>query len=148
MAYDQPTKELFINLRADGISLKRIAHELDIGKHTLINWNHHFKDRIDTEKKLRLDDLQEKYHILREHRIELFGEKLQNVLGELAMRRLNDVSTPRLLELVIKYSSALKREEQPINIEPDPNAPPDPDDQPELPTCTKSAPEVNQNCTK
>ncbi len=148
MAYDQTTIELFIDQRAEGASLDTIARELQVSKHTLITWNQKFKNQIDTLKALRLEALQEKYQVFLEKRIELFGQKLQNVLRELDHRDLTAVPTSRLFDLLLKYSSALKREEQPLDLDPPPNL--DPDNEiignadPDSPACTKTEPEFHQ----
>ena len=140
MAYDQTTKELFIDLRAEGASLDTIARELQVSKHTLIDWNRQFKTHIDTLRALQIEALQEKYYVFREKRIELFGRNLQNVLNEPTLRNLDAVPTAKLMDLILKYSSALKREEQPLTLDPDA----DPDLEPDEPARTKTAPELNQ----
>ncbi len=142
MAYDQTTIELFIDQRAEGASLDTIARELKIAKRTLIAWNHQFKNQIDTLKALRLEALQEKYQVFREKRIELFGQKLQNVLRELDHRDLTAVPTSRLFDILLKYSSALKREEQPLDFEPIANE--EEEINPDSPAGTKTAPELHQ----
>jgi hypothetical protein len=142
MAYDQTTIELFIDQRAEGASLDTIARELQIAKRTLIAWNHQFKNQIDTLKALRLEALQEKYQVFREKRIELFGQKLQTVLHELEFRDLHAVPTPKLFDLLLKYSSALKREEHPLDLEPTANDEENLDT--DSPMGTKTAPEFHQ----
>jgi len=142
MSYDQTTKELFIDLRAEGASLDTIAGELQVSKHTLIEWNRQFKTQIDTVKALRIEALQEKYYVYRQSRIELFGRQLQGVLNELSLRNLEAVPTGRLLDLILKYSSALKREEQPLTLDPDANLAPEVDPDPQA--RTKTAPELHQ----
>ena len=44
--YDQQTKNRFIDLRAQGLSLARIALDLDISKRTAVDWNRQFQTEI------------------------------------------------------------------------------------------------------
>ena len=87
---DQRTRERFVELRAQGLSFARIAEELKVSKQTLINWSKQFQTEISNLKSIELEALQEKYYLTKRARIELFGQKLQGVLDELAKRSLSD----------------------------------------------------------
>ena len=50
------------------------------------------------------------YFLLKEGRITLLGEQLQRLRGELASRDLTDLSTDKILELLLRYHAALKEE--------------------------------------
>lgn len=65
---------------------------------------------ISNLRTVELEALQEKYYLLKEKRIELFGDKLKAVKKELYMGDLKDISTEKLFDLLIKYHSVLERE--------------------------------------
>ena len=108
----EPTgqKERFIELRAQGWSFDKIAKELGKAKQTLIDWSRELQDEIANRKALELDALYEKYYLLKENRLQTFGELLTRLREEIAGRNLIDVPTDKLLELYIKYSDKVKEE--------------------------------------
>ncbi|MHC4278182.1 MAG: transposase, partial [Planctomycetota bacterium] len=96
------TKEQFIELRAKGLSFDKIAKELGVSKQALINWSKELSLEVSNIKAIQLEALQEKYYVLKEKRIELFGEKLKAINDELSKRDLSDIPTERLLDLLGK----------------------------------------------
>jgi len=111
MTKDIAVRERFLELRAEGWSFERIATELEVSKQTLIAWSKEMETELANLKAIRLEGLQEQYHVLRAKRIELFGKKLQAIMDELEKRDLSDVPTERLFDLVLKYGRALKDDE-------------------------------------
>ena len=107
---DQKTKEKFIELRAQGFSFDRIAKELRVSKQTLIVWSKELELEIANLKAIELEALQEKYYLLKQKRIELFGEKLKALKNELDKRNLEEISTKDLFGLLEKYGKLLKEE--------------------------------------
>jgi transposase-like protein len=107
---DHRTKEQFVELRAKGWSFARIAEELKVNKQTLINWSKEFSLEISNLRAIELEALQEKYFLLKEKRIEVFGERLQAIKEELDRRDLKEIATEKLFDLLVKYSNALKEE--------------------------------------
>ena len=128
MTLPQSAKEQFLVLRAEGKTYDQIAQQMNASKRTLIEWGKELKSQIEDLRALRLEVLQEKYYILKEKRIELFGQNLQSLIDELSRRRLDRIPTAKLFDLVIKYASALKKDEQPLTLsgEPDPTPQPQP----------------------
>ena len=104
------TKEKFIELRAKGWSFDRIAKELGKAKQTLIDWSKELQDEIANLKALELEALYEKYYLLKETRLQTFGEMLTKIKTEVESRGLSDVPTDKLLELLLKYNSQVKEE--------------------------------------
>ncbi len=84
---DEQTRERFIDLRAKGWSYSRIAKELKTSKQTLINWSKELSLEISNLRTVELEALQEKYYLLKEKRIELFGDKLKAVKKELGLKK-------------------------------------------------------------
>ncbi len=107
---DQRTKDRFIELRALGWSYNRIAKELKISKQTLINWSKELSSEISNLRAIELEVLQEKYNLLKERRIELFGEKIKAIREELDRRDLKEIPAEKLFDLLFKCYRALDRE--------------------------------------
>ena len=83
----------FIELRAQGRSLARIAAELQVAKSTLIPWQRKFHRQIADLKNVELEALQEK--VLASHEVELsqLAGHLNRVETVLAKRNLEYLST-------------------------------------------------------
>jgi transcriptional regulator with XRE-family HTH domain len=103
-------KERFIELRAKGWSFDRIAKELGKAKQTLIDWSKDLQDEIANLKALELEALYEKYYLLKETRLQTFGEMLTKIKAEIERRDLSDVPTDKLLDLLLKYNSQVNEE--------------------------------------
>jgi transposase-like protein len=112
MTLDAAVKDRFLDLRAAGKSLRAIAEELNVHPNTLFRWNKQLKDQVAERRALELEVLAEKYYMLREKRITLIGRQLERIIQDLDRYNLEDVSTPKLLDLLLKYTAALRREEQ------------------------------------
>jgi len=113
---EQTIKERFLVLRAQGQSFEKIAKQLKVSKQTLINWSREFRYEISNMRACRLEELQEKYLIVKEKRIALFGERLKAIEKELCERDLSDVPTAKLYELLARYAGALKAEAEPLGF--------------------------------
>ncbi len=103
-------KERFIELRAQGWSFNRIAKELRKTKQTLINWSKELQEEIATQKALELEGLYEKFYLHREARLEMFGDMLRDIKKELKTRNLKDVSTEKLMDLLLRYEAQVREE--------------------------------------
>jgi len=103
-------KERLIEMRAQGVSYDKIAQELNKSKQTLINWSNDLKEEIANRRALELEALYEKFYLLKEKRISLFGTILGRIKTELDNRDLEKIPTDKLFELFIKYYDLLKRE--------------------------------------
>lgn len=115
MSYPYEFKDRFVELRASGVTLAKAAEELGIAYNTATNWEKDLKEWIETQKAIRIEELQEKYLISKEKRIELFGERLLAINEELKKRDLSEISTPKLFEMMIKCMKALEAEkEEPV----------------------------------
>ena len=99
------TKQQFIELRAKGWSLDKIAKELGKAKQTLIDWSKQLQDEIANRKALELEALYETYYLQRESRLQTFGAMLTKIKEEVGRRDLSDVPTDKLLELLLKYNN-------------------------------------------
>ena len=103
-------KLMFITLRADNLSLARIASELGVSKRTCSNWEKEFKLQISEERKKRYNECNDLYFIQREARIKRLSDTLKRIDNELCNKDFSEVSTEDLLKLKLKYESELAKE--------------------------------------
>jgi transposase-like protein len=111
-------KQQFIELRAKGYSYQKIAEQLSVSKPTLIDWskdNQTSKD-IHNQRTLYLDELQEQYAMTKRHRITVLGEVLNRAKTELDKRDLSEMSTDKLITMVIKLSDTLRQDETELEL--------------------------------
>jgi hypothetical protein len=100
----------FVELRAKGWSLRRIAGQIGVSPTTCSTWQHELEAEIANLKAIELEALQEQFYLSKEARIELLGKQLGLLKQELATRDLSEVSTDRLLELMLKWLDAVQAE--------------------------------------
>lgn len=103
-------KSQFIELRAKGWSYVKISKKLKVSKATLSNWRAELEGEIASLKAMELEALYERYFLAKEGRIRLLGEQLKAIQAELKTRKLDEVSTDKLLEIQLKVFQALKEE--------------------------------------
>ncbi len=84
--YDTETRTRFIELRAQGWSIKRIASRLKVAARTLVDWNRQERENIRTLRALELEALQEKILATREHELKCLKGSLDAIEEQLAIR--------------------------------------------------------------
>ena len=121
MTHNLDQKQTFIELRAKNNSFAKIAEQIGVSKPTLIKWAQDDQTARDIHNlhALFIDEIQEKQRIGTQHRLAIFGEVLHRAKDELATRDLSEVSTDKLVLLIIKTSSTIKTDEQPLIIKGD-----------------------------
>lgn len=103
-------QQAFVQYRAKGWSLRRIARRLKVSRTTLSNWQAELEEEIASLKAIELEGLFEQYYISKENRIRLLGEQLKRVRTEISKRDLSDIPTDTLMAMLLKLSEALKDE--------------------------------------
>ena len=113
--HNTETKSQFIELRAKGWSLARIAAHLNVCSRTLVDWNRHSQAEIRALRAVELEALQEK--ILASHELELtrLTQHLKRLEEEMVKRELQAVETKDLYRL----SSLVRAEIRKVRLEPD-----------------------------
>jgi hypothetical protein len=106
----QEIKNEFIILRAQGWSFDKISKKLGKAKQTLIDWSKELQDEIKNLKALELEELYQKYYLMKESRIVIFGELVNKLRDEAKDRDLSTLPTEKLLDLLIKYDKLLQEE--------------------------------------
>jgi hypothetical protein len=107
---DLKKKEAFIELRAQGLSFDKITRKLKVCKQTLIDWSKELEEEIGNLKAIELEALYEKYFLLKENRLQTFGELLARMSAELEKRNLADIPTDKLLDIMGRYQALIKEE--------------------------------------
>jgi transcriptional regulator with XRE-family HTH domain len=104
------TRHRFLELRAQGWSLARIATEIGVSKPTLIQWQRQFEREITDLKSVELEALQEK--VLASHAEELMrlAGHLSRVEAILAKRNLEFLSTEYLFGMAGALRSQIRRQ--------------------------------------
>ena len=99
---DIETKHRFVELRAQGKSLRTVADELAVGLQTAVRWERELKEQIENQMTMELDSLLEQHRLTAHAQIERYGIELARVTEELQKRDLAGVPTPKLYDIMIK----------------------------------------------
>jgi hypothetical protein len=97
--YDTDTKAQFVELRAKGWSLARIAERLKVAQRTLVDWNRQEQEQIRSLRAIELEALREKILAAREQELTRLKKELDRLEAELAKRTVEYVSTESLYRL-------------------------------------------------
>ncbi|AKL83308.1 hypothetical protein D068_cds05470 [Bacillus atrophaeus UCMB-5137] len=108
---DNETKQKFIELRAKGVSFRKIAEELNIAKTTIMAWSKVHLTEIENLKAIEMESLQEQFYMTKKARIELLGRKVERMKKELENRDFSDVPSDKLLDALSKTLNQLKKDE-------------------------------------
>src|SRR5665647_220555 len=93
---DIETKHRFVELRAQGKSLRTVADELTVGLQTAVRWERELKEQIENLKAMELDALLEQHRLTVQAQIERYGLELARVTEELQKRDLASVQLTTL----------------------------------------------------
>lgn len=98
----------FIELRAQGWSLRHIATQLHISKRTLVDWNREFSKEIQSLRTIEQQLLQEKFLASREDELNHLVRLQKDIQDEIDSRTLKFVP----LEKLCRLSADVRREIQ------------------------------------
>ena len=101
------TRQKFLELRAQGKSFRAIEIEIGTSRGTLAKWEQEFREELTNLKAIERDAMREKYLLTNQAQLELLGTQFTRLKEELEKRYLSDIPTPKLFELVLKYSTRL-----------------------------------------
>jgi hypothetical protein len=73
----------------------------------LAKWEREHLEELKNLKAVERDAMREKYLLTNHAQLELFGTQFTRLKKELEGRDLSDIPTPKLFELVLKYSTRL-----------------------------------------
>lgn len=107
-------QERFIQLRAQGMSFERISKELNISKPVLLKWSGELYDRVKEAQFFELENIVQKYGVMRRERFEVHSKLLSSALLELKERaensKLKTLSTEKLFQLVEQLEERLEKD--------------------------------------
>jgi len=109
-------KPEFIELRASGLSLAKIAERLSVSKTTLIAWEKELCNEIAEARFLEMQALLETYKVCKAERVKFLGKLYQRLTEELAQRDFSDVEPAKLLEMLFKVEARLETELGKVNL--------------------------------
>ena len=104
---DQQTQNQFIELRAQGWSLARIATELHLSKTTLVDWNRTARQEIRDLKDVEVEALHERVLVSYELELQRFTSQLNRIEAVLTQRKLDCLSTESLFVLAAMVRRAV-----------------------------------------
>ncbi len=107
--YGTDSKSQFLELRAKGWSLARIAEHLKIAQRTLVDWNRQEHELIRTLRAIELEALQEKILLTREQELIRLRQELDRLQQELAKRSMEVVSTENLYRLLALVRTEIRK---------------------------------------
>lgn len=107
-------QEKFIELRAQGLSFERISKELNVSKPVLLKWSGELLERIKQAQFYELENIVEKYSLMRAKRFEVHSKLLSSALQELQERaennKLKTLSTEKLFQLVEELEQRIEKD--------------------------------------
>ena len=109
------TKSQFIELRAKGWSLARIAARINVSPRTLVEWNRQSRAEIRVLRAVELEALQEKILATHEQELTSLVQHLKRLDEEAATRQLQFVETKDLYRL----SSLVRADIRKTRLEPE-----------------------------
>jgi len=117
MAKSQEVRDRFLELRARGHSLSKIADQVGISKQTAVSWNKRYSEQVEVLKQEGLAQLCERFRISRGHRVERVVGQIDKLEKEIDGRELNTVETDRLLRIYVRLMEAARKEIEPSRVE-------------------------------
>ena len=121
------TRHRFIELRAQGWSLARIATELHVAKRTLVDWHREARKEIRALKDVEVGALHERVLVSHEVELQRLTSQLNRIEAVLAQRNLDCLSTESLFVLAATVRAQLRRlTSAPLLADGEPVAPPPP----------------------
>ena len=103
-------REQVIELRAQGLSIRKIAGRVHKSRSTIGRWIALWDEEIARRRAIELEALYERAAMTKEARIKRLSTQIGAMEKELKSRGLADVSTERLLKLLLEYHGALGAE--------------------------------------
>ncbi len=107
--YDTETRTSFIELRAKGWSIKRIAARLKVAPRTLVDWHRQDQDTIRTLRALELEAIQEKILATREQELQMLKNNLDTIHEQIALKDHRYTSLENLYRLAALVRAEIRK---------------------------------------
>ena len=102
-------KMKFVELRASGMSYRKIAAETGISRDTLRKWNNELQDEIEAEKAERILELKSSFSADHKSRLERLSTILARLDAAIDAADFSQVSPDKLLTMRILYAANLEK---------------------------------------
>ena len=112
--YHQQTKNQFVELRAQGWTLARIATHLGISKRTLLDWNQACRSEVAALRAFESEALESKLLASQADELTRLAGHQKSIRAELATRSLKSISTESLFRL----DALISRQIQQLRLHP------------------------------
>jgi hypothetical protein len=109
MSYSQSTRDQFLSLRADGLSYAQCAQQLNVSKHTLVNWAKEVKPQLDALRAIHTESLLDQYQLRLHQRIILLAGLYHRVAQTIEKTDLLTRSVGTLFTILLKLNTALDK---------------------------------------
>ena len=119
--HSQETKHKFIELRAGGVSLRRISEDISVDKATLVRWNRQFAARIHNLQEIELEDLQEQLLGSKAERFKSLVQDFHRYSKELESRKPHTVPQYMLFRMVCRLRDQVEHRVLPPDFRPEPD---------------------------
>ena len=107
--HPEETRDQFIELRAQGWSLRHLARELSVSQRTLVDWNRECAAEIQALRAVETEASCEKFLASREEELNRLARLHKDVEDELANRRLRTVPTDKLFRVAAELRQELEQ---------------------------------------
>jgi 3-phosphoglycerate kinase len=118
---DTEIKTRFVILRGAGNSLRKCAKELGISHGTAETWEKRLQFEIKEARRYEFQQLFEAYNVMKQARIRVLGETLRKVQEAMEAVDFSQLPPDKLLDLQLKYISALKAESEGMDVDTPPS---------------------------
>lgn len=113
-------KEAFIALRAQGYSFDKIAKKIGVSKPTLLSWQAEFDEQIKEARYFEIENIINKYELMRNTRFEAHAMLLKKAIDELINRgddtELECMPVKALLEVIDTLEKRIAKDIEQINL--------------------------------
>src|SRR5580765_4903064 len=107
--HTEETRDKFIELRAQGWSLRHLGRELYVSQRTLVDWNRECAAEIHALRAVETEASTEKFLASREEELNRLARLHKDVEDELANRRLRSVPTDKLFRVAAELRQELQQ---------------------------------------
>jgi benzoyl-CoA reductase/2-hydroxyglutaryl-CoA dehydratase subunit BcrC/BadD/HgdB len=116
MAISNKEKISFIEMRAQGKSLRSIASDLGIAYNTCLSLSRENVVEVSNQKASNIEMMMEAFNLQRVARLKSLAKQIEKVQKELDLRDLSEVSTEKLYTILGKLNSQLEEKLSAINF--------------------------------
>ncbi len=109
MSYPQSTKDQFLTLRADGLSYAQCAQQLNVSRHTLINWARECKPQLDALRAIHTEALLDQVQLRLHQRITVLAAQYHRVVQTIEKANLLAPGVSTLFTILLKLNAAIDK---------------------------------------